>query len=45
MQLGAEIVEGKRSVLEYLLPPVRRVTDDAGRGRGVRGTGRDRSAR
>jgi len=30
MQLTAEIVEGKRSVLEYLLSPVRRVTSEAG---------------
>lgn len=33
MQLGAEIVEGKRTVLEYLLSPVQRVTDEAGRER------------
>lgn len=33
MQLGAEIVEGKRTVLQYLLSPVQRVTDEAGRER------------
>lgn len=31
LQRGAEIVEGKRTVLEYLLSPVRKVTDEAGR--------------
>ncbi|MEP7311818.1 MAG: HlyD family type I secretion periplasmic adaptor subunit [Pseudomonadota bacterium] len=30
MQLTAEIVEGERTVLEYLLSPVRRVTSEAG---------------
>jgi len=33
MQLGAEIVEGRRTVLQYLLSPVQRVTDEAGRER------------
>lgn len=33
MQLAAEIAEGKRTVLEYLLSPVRQVTDEAGRER------------
>jgi len=33
MQLGAEIVEGKRTVLEYLLSPIHRVVDEAGRER------------
>lgn len=31
--LGAEIVEGKRTVLQYLLSPVQRVTDEEGRER------------
>jgi HlyD family secretion protein len=30
MQLSAEIVEGKRTVLEYLLSPVQKVTSEAG---------------
>lgn len=30
MQLSAEIVEGKRTVLQYLLSPVRRVASEAG---------------
>jgi hemolysin D len=30
MQLSAEIVEGRRSVLAYLLSPVRRVVSEAG---------------
>ncbi len=30
MQLSAEIVEGRRTVLEYLLSPVKRVTSEAG---------------
>ncbi len=30
MQLSAEIVEGKRTVLQYLLSPVRRVVSEAG---------------
>jgi HlyD family secretion protein len=33
MQRGAEIVEGKRMVLEYLLSPIHRVADEAGRER------------
>jgi HlyD family secretion protein len=33
MQLAAEIVEGKRTVLQYLLSPVQRVTNEAGRER------------
>jgi hypothetical protein len=33
MQLGAAIVEGKRTVLQYLLSSVQRVTDEAGRDR------------
>ena len=33
MQVAAEIVEGKRTVLQYLLSPVQRVTDEAGRER------------
>lgn len=33
MQLSAEIVEGRRTVLEYLLSPVRKVADEAGRER------------
>jgi len=33
MQLSAEIVQGKRTVLEYLLSPVQRVTAEAGRER------------
>jgi hypothetical protein len=30
MQLSAEIIEGKRTVLEYLLSPVQKVTSEAG---------------
>ena len=30
MQLSAEIVEGRRTVLQYLLSPVRRVVSEAG---------------
>jgi HlyD family secretion protein len=30
MQLSAEIIEGKRTVLEYLLSPVRKVAGEAG---------------
>jgi HlyD family secretion protein len=30
MQLSAEIIEGKRTVLEYLLSPVQRVANEAG---------------
>lgn len=33
MQVSAEIVQGKRTVLEYLLSPVQRVMDEAGRER------------
>jgi hemolysin D len=33
MQLAAEIVEGKRTVLQYLLSPVQRVASEAGRER------------
>ncbi|HEY8506903.1 MAG TPA: HlyD family type I secretion periplasmic adaptor subunit [Steroidobacteraceae bacterium] len=33
MQLSAEILQGKRTVLEYLLSPVQRVTSEAGRER------------
>lgn len=33
MQLSAEIVQGKRTVLEYLLSPVQRVASEAGRER------------
>lgn len=33
MQLTAEIVQGKRTVLEYLLSPVQRITSEAGRER------------
>jgi HlyD family secretion protein len=33
MQLAAEIVEGKRTVLQYLLSPVQQMTDEAGRER------------
>jgi HlyD family secretion protein len=33
MQLNAEIVEGRRTVLEYLLSPIRTVADEAGRER------------
>lgn len=33
MQVSAEIVQGKRTVLEYLLSPVQRVTSEAGRER------------
>jgi hypothetical protein len=30
MQLSAEIVQGKRTVLEYLLSPVERIRSEAG---------------
>lgn len=30
MQLSAEIIEGKRTVMEYLLSPVQRVSSEAG---------------
>jgi HlyD family secretion protein len=33
MQLSAEIVEGKRTVLEYLLSPVQKVKSEAGKER------------
>jgi len=33
MQLSAEIIEDRRTVLEYLLSPVQRVTSEAGRER------------
>jgi hemolysin D len=33
MQVTAEIVEGDRTVMEYLLSPVRRVANEAGRER------------
>jgi HlyD family secretion protein len=33
MQVSAEIMQGKRTVLEYLLSPVQRVTDEAARER------------
>lgn len=33
MQISAEIVQGERTVFEYLLSPVRRVVDEAGRER------------
>ena len=33
MQVSAEIMQGRRTVLEYLLSPVQRVTDEAGRER------------
>jgi len=33
MQLTAEIIEGRRTVLEYLLSPVQRVLGEAGRER------------
>lgn len=33
MQLSAEIIQGERTVLEYLLSPVQRVTSEAGRER------------
>jgi HlyD family secretion protein len=33
MQLTAEIIEGERTVMEYLLSPVRRIGSEAGRER------------
>lgn len=33
MQIQAEVREGERTVLEYLLSPVRQVADEAGRER------------
>jgi HlyD family secretion protein len=33
MQLTAEIVEGDRTVMEYLLSPVRQIANEAGRER------------
>jgi HlyD family secretion protein len=33
MQLSAEIVEGRRTVLEYLLSPVQRVSHETAMGR------------
>jgi hemolysin D len=33
MQLSAEIIQGRRTVLEYLLSPLQRIADEAGRER------------